>query len=45
MKTFFLTAGLYVMSGAVILMGIQTLAEHPVQHSGTQRVSYVRAYR
>ena len=45
MRTFFLTAGLYAMSGAVILMGLQTLAEHPIQHSGTQRAVLVRSYQ
>jgi len=45
MRTFFLTAGLYALSGGIVLMGLQTLAEHPNQHSGTQRAVLVRAYQ
>lgn len=37
MKTLLMAFGLYAMAGGLALMGVQSLAEHPTQHSGTQQ--------
>ena len=37
MKNLCVAFALYATSGAIALMGVQSLAEHPIQHSGTQQ--------
>jgi hypothetical protein len=44
MRTFLMIASLYLATGGLAAMAVQSLTDHSIQHSGTQRYERLRAY-